>query len=49
MDMNFNKKSLAGIGAVAIAAVYGLVRWQSGADDASEEVTVTEEQVPAAD
>lgn len=47
--MNFNKKSLAGVGAVAIAAVYGLVHWQSGADDDSEEVTVTEEQVPAAD
>jgi hypothetical protein len=47
--MNFSKKSIAGIVAVAIAAVYGLVRWRSDADDVGDEVTVTEEQVPAAD
>lgn len=49
MDMNFNKKSLAGIVAVALAVAYGAVRWRSGADDDSREVAVTEEQVAAAD
>lgn len=49
MDMNLNKKSIAGIVAVAIAAAYGVVRWRSGADDASEEASIADEQVHAAD
>ena len=46
--MNLNKKSIAGIVTLAVAAVYGLIRLRS-ADDDSEAVAVTEEQPAAAD
>ena len=46
--MNLNKKSIAGIVTLAVAAVYGLIRLRSGDGD-NEPVAVTEEQPAAAD
>jgi hypothetical protein len=49
--MNFDKKYIAGIAAVAIAGVYSVLRWRSGSsdDDADEELSASSHPAPTAD
>ena len=46
MHMTFRKKHIAGIGAVAVAVVYGLTRWHGNSEDTDEPVPGTTDQTP---
>lgn len=41
--MAFNKKQIAGIATVALAAAYSITHWRGGSDDGGEEQSVTEQ------
>jgi hypothetical protein len=47
--MKVNRKHVAGIAAVAVAAAYSLSRWRDAADDAGEQASATEYRNSAAD
>jgi hypothetical protein len=40
--MTLNRKQIAGIAAVAVAAAYSLVRWRGTADDPGEQAATPE-------
>jgi hypothetical protein len=47
--MKANRKHVAGIAAVVVAAAYSLSRWRDASDDAGEQPSTTERRTAAAD